>query len=133
MRVNRFAGALDSYRGNTRGMNRSTLAAEEIIRRVDARYRHSGSDVADVYGLLVHYTTLERLSSIVDTDRIGINHGCWLTPTPYAACMTPYDLGLNSPRNVCLLVDVSNLPELWGPWSIWALECTSWHLDRRRS
>lgn len=38
-----------------------------------------------------------------------------MTPTIYAGCMAPYDLGLNTPRDICLLIDVEPLSELWGP------------------
>jgi len=65
------------------------------------------------YGLLVHYTTQEVLLAIFDYGAIG--PGCWLTPAAYAACLMPYDLGLDSPRDACLLIDVSTIPRLWGP------------------
>jgi hypothetical protein len=73
----------------------------------------TGADVARAYGLLAHYINRDRLALIIQSDRIG--PGCWLTPTAYAACITPYNLGLDSPRNMCLLIDVSELPRLWGP------------------
>ena len=73
----------------------------------------AGHVVASAYGLLVHYTSVDNLTSIRASGYIRA--GSWLTPTPYAACMAPYNLGLPSPRNVCLLVDVSSIPDLWGP------------------
>jgi hypothetical protein len=71
--------------------------------------------VADRYGLLSHYTIWQGLTLALDTGSVGGPQGCWLTPTPYAGCVAPYDLGLNTPRDVCLLVDVSELVQLWGP------------------
>ena len=73
----------------------------------------TGADVARAYGLLAHYINRDRLALIIEAGRIG--PGCWLTPTAYAACLTPYNLGLDSPRNMCLLIDVSELARLWGP------------------
>ena len=75
------------------------------------------------YGFLAHYTTTDHFAQLLNIGTIGGNQGCWLTPTPYAACMTPYNLGLNTPRDRCLLVDVSDL-ELWGPGTT---PPSSWH------
>jgi hypothetical protein len=72
----------------------------------------TGADVARAYGLLAHYINRDRLALIIEAGRIG--PGCWLTPTAYAACLTPYNLGLDSPRNMCLLIDVSEHSRLWG-------------------
>lgn len=74
----------------------------------------SGQDVYREYGLLAHYVNVDRLPLIFASGGIG-NPECWLSPTPYAACMSPYGLGLPSPRSACLLVDVSEVPRLWGP------------------
>lgn len=73
-----------------------------------------GGTVAGDWGPLLHYTTEALLPDIVEAGQIG-NPGCWLTPTAYASCMTPYDLGLPGPRDLCLVVDPSVLPNLWGP------------------
>ena len=73
----------------------------------------TGADVAATYGLLVHYTQWQYLVLMMQDREIRAR--CWLTPTAYAECMVPYNLGLDSPREVCLLVDVSSLPILWGP------------------
>ena len=89
--------------------------AQELYRQRVSRYRHTGAEVSVQYGLLVHYTTVDVLAAIVELGRIGGNAGCWLTPIAYAACIVPYDLGLASPRDICLLVDVTTLTELWGP------------------
>ena len=73
----------------------------------------SGREVADRYGLLAHYTQWRYLPLMIQAG--AIHAGCWLTPTPYAECMAPYNRGLNSPREVCLLIDASQLTSLWGP------------------
>ena len=79
----------------------------------------TGADVTNVYGLLAHYTTWQRLGQFINANMIGGrpggSQGCWLTTTPYGACVAPYHLGLDSPRELCLLIDVSSLPQLWGP------------------
>lgn len=74
----------------------------------------SGAEVTGEYAVLVHYTTQSLLPDLIAADAIG-NPACWLTPTPYASCMTPHDLGLPGPRNACLVVDVSGLDAIWGP------------------
>jgi hypothetical protein len=89
----------------------SPFPADELWR--SGRPPVSGEEVANTYGLLAHYTTLDALEWIRQMD--AISPRCWLTPTTYAACMSPYDLGLNTPRDVCLLVDVRSVPQLWGP------------------
>ena len=73
----------------------------------------SGKRVAEVYGLLAHYTKWS-LVNLLMTDGIGITKGCWLTPTERNGCYAPYELGVDSPRDVCLLIDVKGV-ELWGP------------------
>lgn len=75
----------------------------------------SGAQVANAYGFLSHYTTLPRLLEMIQAGQIGGNAGCWLTPTTLAACMAPYDMGLNTPRSVCLVINVRDVPALWGP------------------
>lgn len=44
-----------------------------------------------------------------------LGSGLWLTPTVYASCMAPYDLGLAGPADIALLVDPSALTQVWGP------------------
>lgn len=112
MRNDNLARELDYWRWGGRG-NISPFPAEELWRAGMSPV--SGRKVASSYGLLAHYLTWDALVWVIEQGAIGGSQGCWLTPTPYAACMAPYDLGLNTPRNVCLLVDVSDLPELWGP------------------
>jgi len=76
----------------------------------------SGGQVAEKYGLLAHYATSDALRRYLEGDAIGGGYGgCWLTPTIYAACMAPYTLGLAAPKDVCLLVDVTDVAELWSP------------------
>lgn len=58
------------------------------------------------------------MTRALDRGALGGDYGCWLTPTPYAACMAPYNLGLNTPRDVCVLIDVSDIVEVWGPGTI---------------
>ena len=74
----------------------------------------SGHTVSQKYGLLAHYCNADRLPLIFTSGQIG-NPLCWLSPTPYASCMSPYGLGLDTPRNACLLVDVEEVSRLWGP------------------
>ncbi len=89
----------------------SPLPAEDLFLSQEPPI--SGEEVAQIYGVLAHYTNKDVLPLIAASGYIRA--GCWLTPTPYAACMVPYNLGLPSPRDVCLLIDVASLPELWGP------------------
>ena len=92
----------------------SPLPAEELWQRGVAPV--SGSDVASRYGLLAHYTRRKWVPAMQSAGVLGRpGAGCWLAPTAHSACMVPYSLGLNTPRDVCLLVDVSAVPALWGP------------------
>ena len=75
----------------------------------------AGQQIAARYGLLAHYLSATALPAIVAQASIGGPGGTWLTPTPYAGCVAPYDLGLRSPRDLCMLVDVSQLARVWGP------------------
>lgn len=110
LRQNRLGRALDERRwGGVAGLR----PAEDMYKRGDPAV--SGVRVASAYGFLSHYTTLGRLAQMLQIGQIGGNAGCWLTPTTFAACMTPYDIGLDTPRNMCLLVDVGSVPALWGP------------------
>lgn len=73
----------------------------------------SGESVSNVFGPLLHYTTSDVLPLIRETG-VG-KSGVWLSPSLYSSCLAPYRLGLSSPVNVCLIVDVSEVPALWGP------------------
>jgi len=90
----------------------SPLPAYDLYLRGDPPV--SGSQVADAFGMLAHYTTRDAYRLIQQAGCIGLGLGCWLTPTGYAACMAPYNLGLSSPRDIGLLIDVRDMP-LWGP------------------
>ena len=82
-----------------------------------ARYADSvsGTVLKELYGVLLHYTSIDHVESI-NTAGIGRpGRGCWLTPSTYSACVAPYRLGLRSARDMCVMVDVSSLPEIWGP------------------
>jgi hypothetical protein len=81
-------------------------------------YRHTGADIHAQFGLLVHYTTRDVARLIVASGMIGApGRGLWLSPSPYAACVAPYNLGVDTPRDLVLLVDVSGVAEVWGPGS----------------
>jgi hypothetical protein len=129
MRDDGLARELDTSRW---GAAIAQLPAAELRRRGEPPV--SGQRVASAFGWLAHYVTTDVLTWYVERGAIGGEAGCWLTPTGYAACMAPYDLGLRSPRTFCLLVDVRTVPELWGPaaaapsdlfpaaWQGWGLE-----------
>lgn len=77
----------------------------------------SGGAVYDVFGYLLHWTVASRLAAMWESGVIGSGAGVWLTPTAYASCMTPYDLGLDTARDAVLLIDPRRIPALWGPGS----------------
>jgi hypothetical protein len=112
MRIDNLARAFDLKRCAALPVSISALPALELFRRGDPPL--SGSDVANAFGSLAHYTTRDNLVLIRRSGFIGPG-GCWLTPTGYSGCMVPYDLGLNAPRDICLVVDVRALAALWGP------------------
>lgn len=111
MRNDNLARALDHSRWPCSTL--PSLPAIELYNRRESRV--TGKEVAQTYGVLAHYTTWYWLERMISTGRIGGKDGCYLTPTPYAACMAPYNLGLDSPRELCLLINVSQLSELYGP------------------
>jgi hypothetical protein len=114
VRQNRLGRVVDERRW---GNPVATLPAEDMYKRGDQPV--TGAQIANAYGqFLLHYTTLIRLAQMVQAGQIGGDAGCWLTPTTLAACMAPYDLGLNTPRSVCLVIDVRNVPALWGPGTV---------------
>jgi hypothetical protein len=75
----------------------------------------TGASVAETYGHLLHYTVVDFIGAITTTGVGRPGHGVWLTPSSYSACVVPYRLGLTTPRDVCVVVDVSTVPDLWGP------------------
>ncbi len=103
-------------RGLSRRVGRVSHApAIELWRRQDSIFKLTGAEAAARYGLMAHYTRKPLADLMRQGGSIGLDAGCWLTPTPYSACMAPYDLGLNDPRDSVLIVDVTGLNELWGP------------------
>lgn len=75
----------------------------------------AGSEVASVYGFLVHYTLSMHLERILE-GQVGLpGKGLYLSPTPYSGCVVPYRLGLMTGRNAWIVLDVSSVPRLWGP------------------
>ncbi len=90
--------------------------------------RTTGRDVAARYGLVAHYMSSSVLPTAMALGWIGGPGGTWLSPTPYAGCLVSYDLGLNTPRDLCILVDVSAFDEVWGPGTAEAstLHSTIW-------
>ncbi len=78
----------------------------------------TGDEVNDLYGPLLHYTTAPVLRLIIAAGQVGRpGAGVFLTPSPFPACIVPYELGLDSPRDVCLVVNTRRLPKLYGPAS----------------
>ena len=75
-----------------------------------------GSRLARSFGYLAHYTTEFFLQQIKLSKRLGTDkQGFYLTPTGYPTWLAPYELGLNKPPDRCLLIDVSNITDIWGP------------------
>lgn len=116
LRQNRLGRAVDERRWGQQGQQVFQLPAEDVYKLGYPPV--SGAQVANAYRFLAHYTTLARLAQMLQAGQIGGSAGCWLTPTDLAACMVPYDLGLNTPRDVCLLIDVGKVADLWGPGTI---------------
>ena len=76
----------------------------------------SGSEVARSFRYLAHYTTEFFLREIKRSNRLGTDkQGFYLTPTGYPTWLAPYELGLDKPPDRCLLIDVSNITDIWGP------------------
>lgn len=114
-RVDAFSSALANHNALALPA-RSAQPAHRLFTLGLSAYKLPGRSVADALGCLVHYTTPEGIVLINGSGAVGPpGGGVWLTPTPYAACMTPYDLGLPSPRKFALVIDVSTVAELWGP------------------
>jgi hypothetical protein len=94
----------------------SKLPAEDLWNQSFPLQPLSGKKVASAYGPLAHYTRRARVAQMKQSGVVGQKDtALWLTPIAYSACMAPYDLGLPSPRDVCLLIDVASLQALWGP------------------
>lgn len=66
--------------------------------------------------MLLHYTSYAGVELIRATGTLGLGeHGVFLTPSLYAGCMVPANLGLRRATDRVLVVDPASLPELWGP------------------
>ena len=122
MRYDNLGRALDERRWSALGLAVAPVAAVDLKRRSDPPV--DGAAVAKAFGLLATYVTTSALlqaqskglfGTSPDPKDPGAPWGLWLTPTPYAACIAPYNLGLNSPRDWCVLVDVTGLSPMWGP------------------
>ncbi|USY21711.1 hypothetical protein NE857_08960 [Nocardiopsis exhalans] len=75
----------------------------------------SGARVHALFGPLVHYTLAEYLSVILSSQIGRDDKGVHLTPIAYAGCIAPYRLGLPGGVDAWILLDVSEVEELWGP------------------
>jgi len=113
VRVNELAFTLGARAGSAKAMPVDDRPALSLF-RAGAPPR-SGADVFDAYGYLLHWTESTVLPLIAASPFAGSASGVWLTPTAYAACMTPYDLGLNSARDAVLVIDPRRIRDLWGP------------------
>ena len=114
MRVNRLAESSEIDRLTALGHRVYSGPAIEACAFGLAGCQLSSRVVADIFGPLFHYTRLEVWPLMQASGGIGRpGVGLWLTPTPLASCMVPYDLGLNAPVDLCLTIDVSMTSTLW--------------------
>jgi hypothetical protein len=114
MRSDQLSKLLDENRGGL--PNQHALPAAELARFGVTSHSLTGTTIASAYGVLLHYTRRQFLRAIMDSGMIGRHgSGLWLTPTAYASCMVPYDLGLTGPADVALVLDPSSLGPVWGP------------------
>jgi hypothetical protein len=114
VRNNAFAKQLDRTRWGGGALGVSPLPAAELFRSGSAPVPNA--DVAAKYGVLAHYVTWDMMLQYSRAGALGGTHGCWLTPTPYSACLVPYALGLFGPKEFCLLVRIDDpVVQLWGP------------------
>lgn len=75
----------------------------------------TGKRMKDRHPLLFHYVSSKRLPKI-KSDGIGApGRYVWFTPVAYSACMSPYRLGLPTPRDILLVVDPGYVSNFWGP------------------
>jgi hypothetical protein len=82
----------------------------------DQSGRLDGATVYAEFGLLLHYSNSASLALIRSAGQLGASdRGLWLTPLALAACIAPYDLGLEDPRDIAFVVDPRPLSILWGP------------------
>ena len=98
-----------------KSLGRTTMSARQLYASAKTG-PVSGSAVAQSFGYLAHYTTEFFLQQIKRSNRLGKDkQGFYLTPTGYPTWLAPYELGLNKPPDRCLLIDVSNITDIWGP------------------
>lgn len=112
MRVDQLSMLL----GAARNASPHWKSARQLFQIRDETYRMSGSLAASRYGLMVHYTANESAELIWRSGAVGLRgSGAWLTPTAYSACMASPNLGLSTPRDLVLVLDVARVSEIWGP------------------
>ena len=115
-RINSLVSAVDNHRQQIHDPSVHVHPMCAIDLALTDAQQITGDEVARLYGPLLHYTTAPVLRLIIAAGELGRpNAGVWLTPSPYSACLAPYELGLDSPRDVCLLIDTSGMPGLYGP------------------
>ncbi len=118
MRHNSFARTLDADRWSAPYRSIYPGPAQRAFQLGLTGYHWTGTVLADVYGFLLHYVEARHLPAIFNRGTLGSVCGCWLTPTPVGADMLPYEFGLPSPRDVCLVVDPVRADAgkgFWGP------------------
>ena len=75
-----------------------------------------GIDVALGCPYLLHYTNESQIDGITIAGHVGRpGAGCWLTTTLYSQNDAPARLGLRDPRDLILIIDPSQIDQLWGP------------------
>lgn len=114
MRANKLARALDLHRAQLPGsahLNEAVAQLRDRFPPLDAE------DIATRFGVLLHYTQSTLLPRIVESGHIGFRGmGVWLTATALGGGLAPYDLGLNGPVDVAIVVDPRQINGgIWGP------------------
>ena len=118
LRINRLVSLVDTHRQTIRdpSIRVHPLPAIDLVFAGTAP--RTGDEVNRLYGPLLHYTTAPVLRLLIAAGEIGRpNAGVFLTPSPFSACLAPYELGLDSPRDVCLVINTCGIEELYGPAS----------------
>lgn len=110
---------LDVVQTRSAGLAISDWSARDLC--ADGDQSLSGEKLHEIYGLLYHWTASGCVESIRENGLAPGREsgGVFLTPSRYSPCMAPYRLGLASPRDVCLGVDVSQVANIWGPGTAW--------------
>jgi len=119
MRADEFERHLGllSPAGETSASELDTIrTAAELFHAGNPAHRVDGAVLARRHPWLLHYTTDRGRDAIRAAGSIGLSeHGVWLTPTIYAGCMVPYNLGLSTPVTAAIVIETAELVELWGP------------------